>query len=309
MRTRTANRSSLWRTKSQMMTSFRSTTRTVSKTKHIFLILALALIASAQPAAAQKSAVQNKKAASGAQSKKKAAARAGATKEQSEAVALREKSRDDLVQATKDYKTSLEQLMALREEGAKRASAHVAKLKELYTEGLISRRDMEESEAALVESRHKVDEVRQQLAAADSVLVETLAELDALAQVASTPVNIAVPNITPHSYLKKTAYFRYNGVGNWSLSEAGKVNGFFISRFGRGLPVSAFGQTDVHNRLGFDHRNAMDVGVHPDSAEGRSLIAYLQSSGIPFLAFRQAIPGSATGPHIHIGRPSHRLAR
>ena len=30
-------------------------------------------------------------------------------------------------------------------------------------------------------------------------------------------------------------------------------------------------------------------------------------AGIPFLAFRGAVPGKATGPHIHIGFPSHRF--
>jgi hypothetical protein len=33
---------------------------------------------------------------------------------------------------------------------------------------------------------------------------------------------------------------------------------------------------------------------------------YLSSQGIPFMAFRRAVPGSATGPHIHIGKPSQR---
>ena len=59
--------------------------------------------------------------------------------------------------------------------------------------------------------------------------------------------------------------------------------------------------------MGFDHRHAIDVAVHPDSPEGQALIFYLRGEGIPFLAFRQAVPGSATGAHIHIGRPSHRL--
>jgi hypothetical protein len=59
--------------------------------------------------------------------------------------------------------------------------------------------------------------------------------------------------------------------------------------------------------LGFDHRGSMDVGVHPDSSEGQALANYLRKSGIPFLAFRTAVPGSATGPHIHIGPPSGRL--
>ena len=43
-----------------------------------------------------------------------------------------------------------------------------------------------------------------------------------------------------------------------------------------------------------------------ESLEGRALLDYLQRNGIPYLAFRSAIPGTATGPHIHIGRPSHR---
>jgi hypothetical protein len=34
--------------------------------------------------------------------------------------------------------------------------------------------------------------------------------------------------------------------------------------------------------------------------EGRALIKFLRSEGIPFLAFRGPIPGVATGPHIHI---------
>jgi hypothetical protein len=59
---------------------------------------------------------------------------------------------------------------------------------------------------------------------------------------------------------------------------------------------------------GDDHHNAVDVALHPDSSEGRALINYLQGRGIPFLAFRGAIPGIATGPHIHIGSPSHRLS-
>jgi hypothetical protein len=51
----------------------------------------------------------------------------------------------------------------------------------------------------------------------------------------------------------------------------------------------------------------MDVALHPDSPEGKSLIAHLRKAGIPFMAFRGAIAGTSTGPHIHIGRPSGRL--
>jgi hypothetical protein len=51
----------------------------------------------------------------------------------------------------------------------------------------------------------------------------------------------------------------------------------------------------------------MDVAVSPDSEEGRSLMAYLRTAGIPFIAFRNKLRGWATGAHIHIGRPSLRI--
>ena len=97
------------------------------------------------------------------------------------------------------------------------------------------------------------------------------------------------------------------GSGNWKISDSAKVEEFFFNKFGRRLPLSAYGQSDLHTRWGWDHRQGMDVGLHPDSPEGRSLIEFLRSEAIPFLAFREAIPGVATGPHIHVGNPSRRL--
>ncbi|HXG92293.1 MAG TPA: hypothetical protein VNN73_07980 [Blastocatellia bacterium] len=87
---------------------------------------------------------------------------------------------------------------------------------------------------------------------------------------------------------------------------SGELQKFFASKFGRALPISAFGQSALHNRLGFDHRNGIDVALHPDSSEGRVVVNFLRARGIPFIAFRQAIPGIATGPHIHVGNPSPR---
>ncbi|HEV8369216.1 MAG TPA: hypothetical protein VGQ39_14780 [Pyrinomonadaceae bacterium] len=92
----------------------------------------------------------------------------------------------------------------------------------------------------------------------------------------------------------------------WSLADSTKVENFFLTKFGRPLPTSAFGQSDIHNRWGLDHRQGMDIGLHPDSLEGLALVEFLRTEKIPFMAFRHAIPGVATGPHIHIGNPSHR---
>ena len=96
---------------------------------------------------------------------------------------------------------------------------------------------------------------------------------------------------------------------NWSLADAKKVENFFFTKFGRPLPTSAFGQSEIHDRWGLDHRQGMDVGLHPDSEEGIALVNFLRIEKIPFLVFRHAIPGVATGPHIHIGLPSHRYLR
>ena len=94
--------------------------------------------------------------------------------------------------------------------------------------------------------------------------------------------------------------------GSWKISDSVKVERFFMKRFGRNLPLGAFGQSYLHTRWGLDHRNGMDVSLHPDSTEGRALMSFLRNEGIPFLGFRGPIPGVATGPHIHIGNPSPR---
>ena len=94
--------------------------------------------------------------------------------------------------------------------------------------------------------------------------------------------------------------------GKWTLAEAHKVEKFFVTKFKKPLPTTAFGQSDLHTRWGLDHRNGMDVGLHPDSEEGRALIEFLRAEQIPFLVFRGPIPGVATGPHIHIGNRSSR---
>ena len=98
------------------------------------------------------------------------------------------------------------------------------------------------------------------------------------------------------------------GKGKWRLADAQKNQDFFLARFKKPLPTTAFGQSDLHTRWGLDHRNGIDVGLHPDSTEGRVLIDFLRQEAIPFLAFRGPVPGVATGPHIHIGNRSPRVS-
>ena len=99
---------------------------------------------------------------------------------------------------------------------------------------------------------------------------------------------------------------RYDGDGVFTMATFAHVEVDFEKEFGKPLPVSAMGETAVHRSLGFDHRGRVDVAIHPDQPEGRWLLEYLVEKHIPYFAFRQAVPGKATGAHIHIGPLSTR---
>jgi hypothetical protein len=101
---------------------------------------------------------------------------------------------------------------------------------------------------------------------------------------------------------------RFDGDGIFTPQILQRVETAFATHFGKPLPVSANGETAVHRALGFDHRGRVDVAVHPDQPEGVWLREYLRQHRIPFFAFRQAVPGKATGAHIHMGPMSTRLA-
>ena len=143
-------------------------------------------------------------------------------------------------------------------------------------------------------------EINQAIANADSRIADTLLEAEAERTLAK------IKPIPRGGMVSTAAMIRFNGGSAWALSDAWKVQRFFLEAFKKPLPIAVFGQGAIHDRWRLDHRNAMDVSLHPDGPEGQALLNFLRTNGIPFLAFRQAIPGTATGPHIHIGRPSHR---
>jgi hypothetical protein len=210
------------------------------------------------------------------------------------------KLRKDFIKATTEYKASLEKLIASYERSVEKAEARLAQSKELYNQGLISKIQLRESETVLVRFNDKVNDSRQQMATADAQIAAALVEAQAEAQLAKL-------RIRRGSLVSTTSYIRYNGAANWLLPETWKIQRFFLDAFKKPLPIAVFGQGAIHDRWRLDHRNALDISLHPDGVEGQALINFLRSNRIPFLAFRVAIPGTATGPHIHIGRPSHRF--
>jgi hypothetical protein len=188
-----------------------------------------------------------------------------------------EQARADAVGATRTYRASLERLLPYGQDAVHWAAVTVENRRRLFAMGAASRVEVEAAERALEAAEAKLAATRADIVHAERLLAEAIAAT-------------ALPPLAP---------------GVMAIT-ATVVQRFFTERFGRPLPISALGQTPVHDRLGFDHRNALDVALHPDSAEGQALIAWLRGQSVSFLAFRGPVAGEATGAHVHIGEPSPR---
>jgi hypothetical protein len=201
----------------------------------------------------------------------------------------------ELAEAAREYRVSLGNLLPFREAAVARARETLATRQQLAEQGLVARREIEVAEQALATAQAALAATQAEIGEAERMV----AEAEAAAILASLPpARPGVLTVTP-------TLLRFHGPRPWSLPS---LERFFTERFHRALPVSALGQTAVHDRLGFDHRNALDVAVHPDSAEGQALMAWLRTQGVSFLAFRGPVAGEATGAHVHIGEPSPRRA-
>jgi hypothetical protein len=210
------------------------------------------------------------------------------------------KLQEEFRQKTNEYKASLGKLLPYQEKELKRAEENLEKSKKLLAEGLIPKKQVEENERELAVAKQKIAETNRAMTSADEQVAAVLVESAANDEIAK---NL---RLAKQKLVRTASFTRYTGAGGWNLSDSWKVQRFFSDTFNKQLPIAVFGQGAIHERWRLDHRNAMDIQLHPDGPEGRALLDFLQKNGIPYLAFRSAIPGTATGPHIHIGRPSHR---
>jgi multidrug efflux pump subunit AcrA (membrane-fusion protein) len=207
----------------------------------------------------------------------------------------------NLVKATQEDQARSAELVGIQENEVNKATAKLDELRQLVAEGLVAKSELKESEQSLATLRAQLETTRKQIVDSDHMIARIRAEQEL--------TKAQVPFVSGKMTSKFTSptLLRYNGTASWSIGNLGGIQSFFSASFGHPLPTSAVGQSATHDRLGYDHRNAVDVALHPDSAEGKALINYLENQGIPFLAFRAAVLGVATGPHIHIGSPSHRI--
>lgn len=208
----------------------------------------------------------------------------------------------DLIATANQTKSSQEAVVKSLEADIVASTAKLDELRKLVTDGLVARVELENAEHLLLGLRTNLETSKQNIADSEKMITD-LRKAEELAKV--KPLLPVSSKSSTRGFLKPVI-LRYGGEVSWSLAGLTGVQTFFASRFGQTLPISAFGQSATHDRLGYNHRHAVDVALHPDSVQGQALIGYLQSQGIPFLAFRGAVAGVATGPHIHIGRPSNR---
>lgn len=188
-----------------------------------------------------------------------------------------------------------QQMLAAAQRRVDRQQAIVDERQKLLDSGIMARSELAVFQDEL-DSRKRVLDLaknRMQLLNELRQMAETEQRLEHAAQMGAASL--------------KNVMIRYEGNGLFSLSDLPTISTEFEKHFHAALPVSALGQTLVHQSMGLDHRNRVDVALNPDSAEGVWLRQLLERLHVPYLAFRAAVTGAATAPHIHIGPESTRL--
>lgn len=187
-------------------------------------------------------------------------------------------------------------MVAAAERRVRRQSERIEKQQRLVAAGVLAPADSESFKLEL-ESRKTV------LALAHS-RTRLLQELTEMARSEEAIV------LTPSTVLGRGGPLieHFAGSGRFNDGDLKRIVLEFEKEFAKPLPISAKGETAVHKAMGFDHRGRVDIGVSPDSDEGRWMRKFLAENKIPYIAFRRSIAGQATAAHIHIGPPSPKIA-
>jgi hypothetical protein len=199
----------------------------------------------------------------------------------------------DMLPEQADQMIMVAQRMVFRRERA------LLDMQQLVSAGVISRSEAEASGVNLDRAKEELE-----WAQTRAKLVQQMAESVRLEKAIASMETQA----ESHPEWIGNVYTKYEGSGIFTPAERKTLEVAYLNKFAKPLPISADGETAVHRSLGFDHRGRVDVAVTPDQPEGLWLMHYLESKGIPYFAFRAAVPHQATGAHIHVGPGSTKLA-
>lgn len=203
----------------------------------------------------------------------------------------------DVLRTTQQYRATLERAVPAHEAHIREAHEALHERRRLHAAGALAEAYVAAAERELAATERDLADTLTAIEEADQIIFEASLQ-QRLARLAPLPRGV---------YEDAATLVRFAGAAPWSLKDVPSLEQRYAEAFGRRLPISSFGQTKIHDRLGLDHRAAIDVAVHPDSAEGHWLMQYLRQSGIPFIGVRGEVPGSSTGAHVHVGNPSARL--
>ncbi len=146
--------------------------------------------------------------AAGAQVKPKAAKTAAAPKSQAAQQTTPaddlQKFRQDFIKAAEEYRASLVELSNSYEANLKKATEKQEQLKSLYTDGLISRKEYEESGSEIVEARAKVEELRAEIAKSDATIAAARKPVETFA--------VAPTSVAPSQVAWTTGSARIDGL-------------------------------------------------------------------------------------------------
>lgn len=179
---------------------------------------------------------------------------------------------------------------------ADRQRTRIEKQRKLIEEGVIARADLAEPEADLKRRMLAVEQANSRAALVLEIVEMARAEAAAAAEARDA---VHPPEWKAKEFVSGTHLLSTKDLKTLTLS--------FEKEFSHPLPISARGSTAVHRALGLDHSGRIDVALTPDSREGVWLRKFLDDLSVPYYAFRIAIPGKATAPHIHIGPGSTRI--
>ena len=186
------------------------------------------------------------------------------------------------------------QMLAAAQRRLDRQAGIVCERQTLLEMGVISKAEMDSVNTEFEMRRHVAD------LAHDRARLETQREIINEEQ----SLERAMESGTSH-----IAMLKFDGSGHFDRSDFAIVATEFEQQFHYPLPVTARGQTSLHRSLGLDHHGKIDVGLNPEEPEGIWLRHFLEEHQIPYIAFRAAVRGSATAPHIHLGTGSSRMVR
>jgi hypothetical protein len=185
------------------------------------------------------------------------------------------------------------QMLAAAQRRLERQAGIVNERQKLLVMGAIAKAEMSSVNAELETRQHVLDLAR------DRVRL-----IEAQRQMAQEEQNL---ERALESGTSRKAMLKFEGSGHFRQRDFPAIAAEFEQQFHYPLPVTARGETHLHQAFGLDHRGKIDVGLNPEEPEGIWLRRLLEDRQIPYIAFRMAVPGAATAPHVHIGTGSSRI--